>query len=81
MSRSVLMLPGDGIGPEIVAEAEKVLKKINEQFQLASRCPAKHWIVQKNPMPFCWGLWVAPNGTSWRWQSDPRRACWACART
>ena len=34
MSRSVLMLPGDGIGPEIVAEAEKVLKKINEQFQL-----------------------------------------------
>ncbi|MFC4261234.1 3-isopropylmalate dehydrogenase [Marinobacter lacisalsi] len=34
MSRSVLMLPGDGIGPEIVAEAEKVLKKVNEQFEL-----------------------------------------------
>ena len=34
MSRSVLMLPGDGIGPEIVAEAEKVLKKINETFEL-----------------------------------------------
>jgi len=34
MPRSILMLPGDGIGPEIVAEAEKVLRKINEQFGL-----------------------------------------------
>ncbi len=34
MSRTVLMLPGDGIGPEIIAEAEKVLKKINEKFDL-----------------------------------------------
>ena len=34
MSRTVLMLPGDGIGPEIVAEAEKVLCKINDQFDL-----------------------------------------------
>src|SRR5690554_7856842 len=34
MSRNVLLLPGDGIGPEIVAEAEKVLQKVNEQFGL-----------------------------------------------
>ena len=34
MSRTILMLPGDGIGPEIVAEAEKVLQKINDQFNL-----------------------------------------------
>lgn len=34
MSRSVLMLSGDGIGPEIVAEAEKVLNKVNDQFDL-----------------------------------------------
>ncbi|SDW62639.1 3-isopropylmalate dehydrogenase [Marinobacter mobilis] len=34
MSKSVLLLPGDGIGPEIVAEAEKVLRKVNEQFGL-----------------------------------------------
>ncbi|NMT63733.1 3-isopropylmalate dehydrogenase [Marinobacter orientalis] len=34
MSRSILMLPGDGIGPEIVAEAEKVLHRINEKFDL-----------------------------------------------
>ena len=30
----VALIPGDGIGPEIVAEAEKVLRKINEQFGL-----------------------------------------------
>ena len=34
MSRNVLLLPGDGIGPEIVAEAEKVLNKVNDQFNL-----------------------------------------------
>lgn len=34
MSQSVLLLPGDGIGPEIVAEAERVLHKINETFDL-----------------------------------------------
>lgn len=34
MSKTVLLLPGDGIGPEIVAEAEKVLHKVNERFSL-----------------------------------------------
>jgi len=34
MQRTVLMLPGDGIGPEIVTEAEKVLRKVNENFSL-----------------------------------------------
>ncbi|WP_417544160.1 3-isopropylmalate dehydrogenase [Marinobacter sp.] len=34
MSRTVLLLPGDGIGPEIVAEAEKVLRTVNETFCL-----------------------------------------------
>jgi 3-isopropylmalate dehydrogenase len=30
MSKKILLLPGDGIGPEIVAEAEKVLNKLVE---------------------------------------------------
>ncbi|MDX1754951.1 MAG: 3-isopropylmalate dehydrogenase [Marinobacter sp.] len=34
MSKSVLLLPGDGIGPEIVAEAEKVLHRVNDKFGL-----------------------------------------------
>ncbi len=35
MSKNVLILPGDGIGPEIVAEARRVLELVNEQDNLA----------------------------------------------
>lgn len=35
MSKTLLMLPGDGIGPEIVAEARKVLEVVNEQDKLS----------------------------------------------
>ncbi|WP_221794793.1 3-isopropylmalate dehydrogenase [Oceanobacter mangrovi] len=34
MSKKILVLPGDGIGPEIVAEAVKVLNTVNEKFSL-----------------------------------------------
>jgi 3-isopropylmalate dehydrogenase len=34
MSQSVLLLPGDGIGPEIVEQAERVLRRVNDRFSL-----------------------------------------------
>lgn len=34
MSKNILILPGDGIGPEIVAEAKKVLLAVNAQHQM-----------------------------------------------
>lgn len=34
MSKKVLVLPGDGIGPEITAEAVKVLKAVDEKYNL-----------------------------------------------
>ena len=34
MGKKVLVLPGDYIGPEIIAEAVKVLETVNEQFSL-----------------------------------------------
>ncbi|TWI53084.1 3-isopropylmalate dehydrogenase [Pseudomonas duriflava] len=34
MSKQILVLPGDGIGPEIMAEAVKVLNRVNEQYSL-----------------------------------------------
>ena len=34
MSKKVLVLPGDYIGPEIIAEAVKVLEAVNERFNL-----------------------------------------------
>ena len=32
MEKSIAVLPGDGIGPEIVEEAKKVLKAIGKKF-------------------------------------------------
>ena len=34
MSKRVLVLPGDYIGPEIMAEARRVLELVNQQFDL-----------------------------------------------
>ena len=34
MTKHIVILAGDGIGPEIMAEAEKVLAKVNDQFAL-----------------------------------------------
>jgi 3-isopropylmalate dehydrogenase len=34
MSKQILVLPGDGIGPEIVAEAVKVIERVNTRFGL-----------------------------------------------
>ncbi|MDM3871663.1 3-isopropylmalate dehydrogenase [Porticoccus sp. W117] len=34
MTKKVLILPGDGIGPEIVTEAERVLRAADEKFNL-----------------------------------------------
>ena len=34
MTKYIVILAGDGIGPEIMAEAEKVLAKVNDQFSL-----------------------------------------------
>lgn len=35
MSKQVLILPGDGIGPEIVSQAERVLTAVNDKFGLS----------------------------------------------
>ena len=34
MAKKVLILPGDGIGPEIVEQAEAVLNVVNQKFNL-----------------------------------------------
>jgi 3-isopropylmalate dehydrogenase len=34
MAKKIVLLPGDGIGPEIVAEAQKVLRKVDALFGL-----------------------------------------------
>ena len=34
MKRRILLLPGDGIGPEVVREAKKVLEVVGERYAL-----------------------------------------------
>ena len=34
MTKKILVLPGDGIGPEIVSEAVKVLETVKAKFNL-----------------------------------------------
>lgn len=34
MAKTIVLLPGDGIGPEIIAEARKVLQKVDELYGL-----------------------------------------------
>ncbi|MCP8898861.1 3-isopropylmalate dehydrogenase [Gilvimarinus xylanilyticus] len=34
MSKKIMILPGDGIGPEIVTQAQRVLDAVNEKFSL-----------------------------------------------
>ena len=42
MSKKVLVLPGDNIGPEIVAEAVKVLEKVSDQYGLGIQLDYAH---------------------------------------
>ena len=35
MSHSILLLPGDGIGPEVVAQARRVLERVADLYNLA----------------------------------------------
>ena len=42
MSKKVLVLPGDNIGPEIVTEAVKILEKVSDQFNLGIELDYAH---------------------------------------
>ena len=42
MSKKVLILPGDNIGPEIVAEAVKVLQRVDQKFSLGIELDYAH---------------------------------------
>jgi len=54
--RNIVVLPGDGIGPEIVAEASRVLAYVNDRYALELTM-AEHafggaaWEAQEDPLP------------------------------
>ena len=43
MSHKILLLPGDGIGPEIVISAERVIAALQERFGFA--CELEHALM------------------------------------
>lgn len=53
MSRTILILPGDGIGPEIVAEAEKVLNVLAADYRLD--IVMEHGLIGGNAID-AWGM-------------------------
>ncbi len=76
MNYKIGRINGDGIGPEVVAEAVKVLEKIGTKYGheftfvdvLLGGC-ATDAVGKSYPdgtaepaMPFCWAPWVAPSG-------------------
>ncbi len=48
MSKQILVLPGDGIGPEIMAEAVKVLEGRSRRVFERARCPRRHTGCQRS---------------------------------
>lgn len=72
MSKQILVLPGDGIGPEIMAEAVKVLELANDRFQLGFELAED--VIGGAPS----------TSTACRWptrpcsaRARPMRCCWA----
>jgi len=72
MTKHIVILAGDGIGPEIMAEAEKVLAKVNDQFgldlswshELLGGCAIdKHGVPLPDVTPFCSVPSAARSGT------------------
>ncbi|MDF5940258.1 isocitrate/isopropylmalate family dehydrogenase [Pseudomonas aeruginosa] len=53
MSKQILVLPGDGIGPEIMAEAVKVLELANDRFQLGSNWPRTSSVARPSTSTAC----------------------------
>lgn len=53
MSKNILVLPGDGIGPEIMQEAKKVMTQINQQFQLDLVFDEAQSVVLQSMQPVC----------------------------
>jgi isocitrate/isopropylmalate dehydrogenase len=72
MSKQILILPGDGIGPEIMAEAVKVLELANDKYSLGfelSHDVIGGAAIDKHGVPLADETLDAP--------AQPTPCCWA----
>jgi 3-isopropylmalate dehydrogenase len=83
----IAILPGDGIGPEIVTQAVKVLNVLGEQFEMetapvggagyeatATRCRKARWRWRRRPTPCCSAPWATGSTTRWNAPLRPEQA-------
>lgn len=89
----IALLPGDGIGPEIVAEAVKVLKGLDERFEFEETpFGGAGYEASGRPLPDATlalaqqadavivGRLASGSTTSWSVRCAPSRAFSACVR-
>ena len=56
MNFHIAVIPGDGIGPEIVTQAKKVLDKVGEVYGHTfeyEELLMRHWSAQRKAIPYC----------------------------
>ena len=96
MNKKILVLPGDGIGPEIVEQAVAVLDVVNNKFSLGLQRESgllggaaidAHGVPypdvtheQAKPTPSCWVRSAVRNGISWIPRSGQKKVYWLSAR-
>ena len=68
MSIRILLLPGDGIGPEVAAEAELLIRSVAENYGLD--------IVMESALIGGAARVWRPRVRSWRPATGPTRWCW-----
>ena len=85
MRATIAILPGDGIGPEVTAQARRVLEQVagrfGHEFEFVEALVGGAAIdaTGSAPMRFCSAQSVDPSGPIRRPRCAPSRACWRCA--
>ncbi len=72
MTKKIAVLPGDGIGPEVVAEAVKVLHCLRRDFGLDVELEQALFGPR---MRCCWAPSAAQNGSPWISHCGRKRRC------
>src|SRR6516165_1324946 len=81
MELHIVVLPGDGIGPEVTAEAVRVLQKVAAgRFEVSFE---EHLIggtaIKQTGTPSRWARWAVRSSTVCPARRSRRPACSACA--
>jgi hypothetical protein len=85
MKKTIVLLPGDGIGPEVTRAAAAILREsaqeFNHQFEFAERhFPTRRWTLAGKRTLFFWEPSAGRSGMRCRLGSARRAGCSICAK-